>query len=322
MTALEGKEDQLLLTMPQAYLVVMAGYRHTSIPDRPVLPSDLQQSEIVSNDLRAISVHEIFDRSKSDSLARSLTVLQVLWFVVQCIARSNQHLPLTELEVVTLAYASLVGISYLAWWHKPMDLRVPIERGLPDSPVILESSSTPAKEYSTFARYSPMRLLKRLLKLLLFGYKDRHYTRLMWSPETTNPGWAALGSVLSLILVGTLFGGIHIVARHFAFPTNTERVLWEVCSIIMTVVPSGISVFILLATTIVGLIEASGTILNAEYESPRLFDRIVTAGMSLAIATYICARLPLLILPFTTLRSLPPDVYRSISWVNYIPHIG
>ena len=50
---------------------------------------------------------EIQDRSKSDSLAKTLVLIQTLWFVMQCIARRLERLPTTELEIVTLAYGAI-----------------------------------------------------------------------------------------------------------------------------------------------------------------------------------------------------------------------
>ena len=46
---------------------------------------------------------------------------------MQCIARFKQNLALTELEVVTLALASLNAIMSFFWWNKPLGLTVPIK---------------------------------------------------------------------------------------------------------------------------------------------------------------------------------------------------
>ncbi|KAF9457846.1 hypothetical protein BDZ94DRAFT_163299 [Collybia nuda] len=54
-----------------------------------------------------IDHREIRDRSEGDGISKGIAFLQTLWFMVQCIARARQHLPLTEFEVVTLAFASL-----------------------------------------------------------------------------------------------------------------------------------------------------------------------------------------------------------------------
>jgi hypothetical protein len=43
-------------------------------------------------------------------------MLQVLWFITQCI----EHLSITELEVMTAAVATLNVMVYVFWWNKPV----------------------------------------------------------------------------------------------------------------------------------------------------------------------------------------------------------
>ncbi len=54
--------------------------------------------------LPKITVSDIKDRSKGD-LSRLIAILQTTWFILQCIARGQQQLAVTELELVTLAVA-------------------------------------------------------------------------------------------------------------------------------------------------------------------------------------------------------------------------
>ncbi|TFK58018.1 hypothetical protein BDN72DRAFT_744767, partial [Pluteus cervinus] len=65
---------------------------------------------------------QVQDRSKGDFLSKGLVALQTSWFVLECIARFQQHLPITELEVVTLAFAVLNIITYGFWWDKPLNV--------------------------------------------------------------------------------------------------------------------------------------------------------------------------------------------------------
>ncbi|KZP21820.1 hypothetical protein FIBSPDRAFT_1043925 [Athelia psychrophila] len=48
---------------------------------------------------------------------------------VQCIAQHAEHLPVTSLEVMTLAYTVITVAMYAAWWAKPLNvscaIRVP-----------------------------------------------------------------------------------------------------------------------------------------------------------------------------------------------------
>ncbi|CAA7268593.1 unnamed protein product [Cyclocybe aegerita] len=59
--------------------------------------------------------------------------MQTGWFVPQCITRGAYKLSVTELEVATLAFATLTTVIYAFWWYKPLDVSraVPIE---PKSP--------------------------------------------------------------------------------------------------------------------------------------------------------------------------------------------
>ncbi|TFK37853.1 hypothetical protein BDQ12DRAFT_749688 [Crucibulum laeve] len=68
-----------------------------------------------------ISENEIQDRSKSDMISKSLVVIQTSWFILQTVTRIIQHLPIAELELITLSFALLNGVMYFLWWRKPLD---------------------------------------------------------------------------------------------------------------------------------------------------------------------------------------------------------
>ena len=69
-----------------------------------------------------ISEKEIQDRSKGDGLSKALVVVQTTWFIAQCISRKVQGFTITEMELVTVAFAFLNGIMYFLWWNKPVDV--------------------------------------------------------------------------------------------------------------------------------------------------------------------------------------------------------
>jgi hypothetical protein len=79
-----------------------------------------------------VTEEEIADRSKGDYLSKTIVLFQTTWFVGQCIARGAYGLTVTELEVVTVAYASLTGVIYYLWWNKPLDVRCSIPVDLLD----------------------------------------------------------------------------------------------------------------------------------------------------------------------------------------------
>jgi hypothetical protein len=74
-----------------------------------------------------ITAAEINDKARGDFLSKAIAILQSIWFIGQCIARGKQGLALTELELVTLALASLTGVMYFFWWDKPFGVNEPIK---------------------------------------------------------------------------------------------------------------------------------------------------------------------------------------------------
>ena len=90
----------------------------------PLLVEDLVHDDIYTFTMPTEA--EIKDRGKSDWLAKSVVLLQTSWFVIQCIARGIEHLPVTHLEIVTLAYAAMNFVIYVFWWNKPLNINRPV----------------------------------------------------------------------------------------------------------------------------------------------------------------------------------------------------
>ena len=66
----------------------------------------------------------IDDKSKADTLMKTITSLQALWTFVQIVARGQQFgaaaIPL--LQVTTLGYVAVAAFTYGCWWYKPYDI--------------------------------------------------------------------------------------------------------------------------------------------------------------------------------------------------------
>jgi hypothetical protein len=92
-------------------------------------PLQLEELEEMHNEGQVewpkITESEIQDRSKGDTLSKGIVILQTSWFLGQCIARGTTGLAITELELMTLAFASLNIVTYFFWWNKPVDVRYP-----------------------------------------------------------------------------------------------------------------------------------------------------------------------------------------------------
>ncbi|KAL4261187.1 hypothetical protein AB1N83_010319 [Pleurotus pulmonarius] len=247
-----------------------------------------------------LNTGEIEDKSKGDALAKLLALGQVAWFVLQFIARSASRLTFTELEVVTLSYASISGLLYFFWWDKPLDVHQPTSEEIHDLP-------TPFK----------------VGWLSIFSGRTLFHIHALVTEEPIVPGkpiplvsvhldQASRSDKNSLALCGissSLFGAIHCLAWHSAFPSPAESLLWRTSSILVTVVP--IFWFLLIAATIFLM-----------SKTPRKSLMYGLQILTLAgLCAYFLARLLLIVEAFVLLRDLPPNAYQVVNWTTFIPHI-
>ncbi|KAK1752033.1 hypothetical protein QBC47DRAFT_363634 [Echria macrotheca] len=132
------KEEQhdIEWTMTHSYFALMGGFavetndagEDAYIPGSPRLHLTANAVAILAQlgHVPRISKDSILDKSKADHLAKTLVLIQAGWLVVQCIARAVDHLPLTMLELNTVAHVACAVLVYFLWWDKPLDIRSPI----------------------------------------------------------------------------------------------------------------------------------------------------------------------------------------------------
>ncbi|KAJ6783817.1 hypothetical protein PWT90_06123 [Aphanocladium album] len=75
---------------------------------------------------------EIDDKSKANDLAKATVIVQATWMLVQVIGRLAARLPVTLLEVNTVAHVICAFGMYIFWWNKPL---------LPSEPFVLRDES-------------------------------------------------------------------------------------------------------------------------------------------------------------------------------------
>jgi len=87
--------------MRHGFFVIMGGFHSADATSgHPLDINELRSSKYI---FTMPTTEEIGDKGKSDGLAKAIVIVQTLWFVLQCIARGVRGLPITELEIVTLA---------------------------------------------------------------------------------------------------------------------------------------------------------------------------------------------------------------------------
>ena len=75
--------------------------------------------------LPEVEKETILDRSKADDLVKGLACSQALWIIIQVIARKASGLPVTLLELNTVAHVVCAILMYIVWWYKPQNVNQP-----------------------------------------------------------------------------------------------------------------------------------------------------------------------------------------------------
>ncbi|KAK0440047.1 uncharacterized protein EV420DRAFT_1227964, partial [Desarmillaria tabescens] len=109
------------LTMAHGFFLSMGGFYYTrqrKLVDLKTLNSQLN----LLGDIAVISSERIQDKNKGDALSKMVSILQISWFITQCVARAAQDLPITLIEMTALAFSGLSIITYCLWWYKPLNV--------------------------------------------------------------------------------------------------------------------------------------------------------------------------------------------------------
>jgi hypothetical protein len=170
----------------------------------------------------------------------------------------------------------------------------------------------------TFYHNSGMRQLANLVPI----FSEKHKANfLAWARRVSSRGCYPLDVDVqtntmvgvTISLCGMVFGALHWLAWNSAFPTQVQQTLWHVASLVITFVP--------VASTVFCFMEAFRHRFSHELfhnVRPGLKMRLVSFPF---LATYVVARLIVLVLTFLSLRSPPAGVYDTICWTSLVPHV-
>lgn len=224
-------------------------------------------------------------KSKSDGLGKALVCIQVLWMMIQTIARKIEGLPITLLELNTLAHIGCAIILYLTWWSKPQDVT---------DPIIIDLSR--CERCNEILRQRDF-----MSKCVCSG---------MINSENLGLGETTLSRYETLFFLSGLsaiYGGIHLIAWNAHFPSTVEQIMWRFSACIVAS-----SAFLFWGWPLVV------TFMWPEHEEPFWFLPLFV----ISLLVYTSARLFLVLEAFISIRSLPVGAYDTVNWVNFFPHIG
>ncbi|KAI0062764.1 hypothetical protein BV25DRAFT_1915890 [Artomyces pyxidatus] len=294
-------------TTRHGFFVIMGGFHlyDDGVPQHPLSREDVIYL-VKTGDIVPPTEEEIRGWSQGDALSKTIAVFQTLWFVIQCIARRAQDLPVTQLEVMTLAYTTITVAMYVVWWYKPKNVGGPVRVTVTALPVPAPVRPAPRWKYwhavvviaGMQDPFVDLRQQSRIPTFFSGTFQERneYYADVL-----------ALGAAM-------VFGAVHCAAWDYVFPSGAERFMWRLSSISIIAVP-GVLLVALLAW------------LPTEMGRPdwrRRKGKVILILMSVVTVlsglVYVAARILLITLSFTTLRSLPYVAYESIQWTLFVPH--
>ncbi|KAK0440184.1 uncharacterized protein EV420DRAFT_1582048 [Desarmillaria tabescens] len=288
--------------------------------------------------LVTISAETIEDKSKGDALSKTISILQISWFIVQCIARGVQGLPITLLEMAALAFACLSIMTYCLWWHKPLNVSYHISLDPLNSSELMRTLATKSHKKSaspmaSSGDYSIGGVINALTWVCwvvadFFFFLEEEAHRNIGEGACPLSSGTSNDSPIRLmvgICVGSLFGAFHCMAWSSYFPSHTEMVLWRFSSVaVMIGVLTAVSAFIVRGSCPKWMLKLRRLLPYWWMDSsiwgtvwkPCSFSLSAVGGI-----IYIVGRIILIVLAFTQLRSLPQLAFHTVQWTNYIPHI-
>jgi hypothetical protein len=228
-----------------------------------------------------ISLHSLEERSKTDNFARFITIGHVIIFIISTIGRLASGLPISLLEVGTLAFVFCAACIEFFWWNKPLDLR---------TSTIIELNAEKSQEFRAKSEDLPLCPSEQTLgELADYGL---FWRRMIESPHSSR-------RAVHIAWIGCIFNCIHIVAWNVSFPTLTEGWIWRIASIVacIAIICDWLIFFM---------------------KSHRLAMTLAFAVLS---PVYLAARMYLLVEACIGLRSVPKSMYDRPAWQNEMPFL-
>lgn len=293
-----------------------------------------QQQELIEKEIMDkpdLTSKEIWDKSKADKFAKLLACLQIGWLSTQCVARAIQGLPISLLELGTVGFAIPSLATFGLWFNKPNNIDTPnvVRIDL----TLLELLEKLGKDTSYHWNETPLDCVctvnkpsfvsEVILKSEKWPGRDRYKGA---ANRIRNDVFALKYSRLDQVFVGAVwlgYGGVHLAAWNFTFPSYPEKILWRVSCLVMG---GSMAVFWFTGNRKVyflfGYLRPSRRAKMKQISDER--NKVPTVQIILGAMTglsYLIARVCLIVQALVSLRALPAGAFETVNWIKMVPHV-
>ncbi|KAJ6028684.1 hypothetical protein N7540_004260 [Penicillium herquei] len=272
-----------------------------------------------------MSDDELADRNKADQVVKIISVLQIVWFLLQTVTRLVEHLPTSQLEILTLSFAVSTAFTYILLLGKPKDVHTSV--------ILPAARYASVQELSRMAIAAPGCFIVPRFDICI----PNNAIHAIGRSSASDNSLLINGMSFSVMIIGL----IHCVAWDFVFPTPIERMLWQASSIITaTAIPAApmfssfpdIIWFLYCRWRFRAFKPRPRWVQRVSYRKwhfqfllfkarPRWVTRVKDGIGFILFFSFFIARLFAVIEALRSLAFLPPGAF-STTWPNSIPHIG
>ena len=186
----------------------------------------------------------------------------------------------------TLLDVSVTFFSWLLWLNKPQGVGLSLirtDRRWAEVFQLTRDKLGRNRSSSTSSLF--LRPLKNQLPNIQRRYRHHH----------------ALIIGLTWLFTSGLFGGLHLLAWSYEFPSSAELWLWRTSAITIVAIPP---LFYLWAVFLDHMLNDPG---------------VGVVGPTMAVM-YLAARMYNIVEVFFSLRATPPELYQAVQWTELLPH--
>lgn len=223
-------------TLTHCYFANMGGFVYTAGGQQLLVSAQqLAKVEDTSYACPEITEEDIKDKSKQDWLAKLFAALQISQLILSIITRRIQGLHFSQFETVTLSFAICGVLIYCTYFHKPQKIEQAIELKHATSEATAHFLTLQSEK--TFDSFWAIMLNKRTDEKETDSSKNKAL-RIPNDNVPSNKGTNDVHpAVYLLALASGLFGAIHAIAWKFEFPTEEEKLLWQIATCISAASP-------------------------------------------------------------------------------------